>query len=158
MDVKTIDVDNPKNEKELEVATRIDPIDVIVGEKISIRRRLLGLSQQDVAKASGVSIQQIQKYEKAINRVSSSRLYHFAKILKIASIDYFFPKVQEEINTPLTFAEGDESFDYDVDSSIKEKEVLSLVKEFSRIKDHNVRRLFLELIKSVATINYVKNI
>lgn len=66
-----------------------DPIDVAVGARIRLLRKLRGLSQQALAESAGVTFQQIQKYEKGTNRVSSSRLHQIARVLKVAPT-YFF--------------------------------------------------------------------
>jgi transcriptional regulator with XRE-family HTH domain len=67
-----------------------DPIDVEVGSKIKAQRRLRGMSQDTLAAALGVTFQQIQKYEKGTNRVSSSRLAVIAKTFGVPP-SYFFP-------------------------------------------------------------------
>lgn len=70
----------------------INEIDVIAGDKLKKRRTMLGMSQADIAEAVGVTFQQIQKYEKGTNRISASRLYQFAKLLKVEP-NYFFDNV-----------------------------------------------------------------
>lgn len=64
-------------------------VDIHAGKRLRIRRCLLGISQQVLAEQSGVSFQQIQKYEKGINRISAGRLYEFSVILGVPT-DYFF--------------------------------------------------------------------
>ena len=68
---------------------RADNIDKLVSRRIKMRRMMLGLSQHDLGKAVDVSIQQIQKYEKATNRISSGKLYTLARFLKVP-ITYFY--------------------------------------------------------------------
>jgi transcriptional regulator with XRE-family HTH domain len=65
------------------------PIDVLVGEAIRTRRRMLGLTQADVAEPVGIKFQQLQKYETGYNRVSASRLWGIAKVLRVP-VSYFF--------------------------------------------------------------------
>ena len=67
-----------------------DPIDVEVGAKIKARRRLLGMSQDGLANILGVTFQQVQKYEKGTNRISSSRLAVVANAFGVPP-SYFFP-------------------------------------------------------------------
>ena len=69
--------------------SKVNEIDKFVGQRLTLRRRILGFSQQDLEKATRVTIQQIQKYEKSTNRITSGKLYQFAKLLKVP-IDYFF--------------------------------------------------------------------
>ncbi len=68
---------------------RVDYIDRLVGEQLKRRRVLLGYSQEDLGKVANVSVQQIQKYESSYNRISSRKLYDFAKFLDVP-VDYFF--------------------------------------------------------------------
>ena len=58
-----------------------NPVDVYVGTRLKIRRLELGLSQNKIGEMTGITFQQVQKYEKGSNRIGSSRLYEFAKIL-----------------------------------------------------------------------------
>src|SRR4029434_409913 len=69
-----------------------NPIDVHVGSRIRLRRTLLGMSQERVAEGIGLTFQQVQKYEKGANRVSSSRLYDLAGILDVP-LAYFFDEM-----------------------------------------------------------------
>lgn len=62
--------------------TRIDPIDLAVGQRMRIRRKQLGLSQSALAESLGVSFQQVQKYERGANRVSASTLVRVARTLQ----------------------------------------------------------------------------
>ncbi len=67
----------------------IGPIDVHVGKRICARRKLLQLSQKQMAEKLGITFQQIQKYEKGVNRIGAGRLYSIATILGV-DIDYFY--------------------------------------------------------------------
>ena len=72
-----------------EINKEIQAIDGIVARNIKIRRKMLGLSQTEIGDHLEVSVQQVQKYEYAKNRISSGKLYKIAQLLK-APIDYFF--------------------------------------------------------------------
>lgn len=76
---------------------RADNIDKLVSRRIKMRRMMLGLSQHDLGKAVDVSIQQIQKYEKATNRISSGKLYTLARFLKVP-ITYFYNQAEDSSN------------------------------------------------------------
>ena len=69
-----------------------NPIDVHVGSRIRLRRTLLGMSQERLAEAIGLTFQQVQKYERGANRVGSSRLYDLARVLDVP-IAYFFDEM-----------------------------------------------------------------
>ena len=73
-----------------------NPVDIYVGERIKIRRNVLNLTQEELAKLSGLTFQQIQKYEKAINRIGASRLWDMAQVLGV-SVDFFFSDMPFEI-------------------------------------------------------------
>ena len=74
-----------------------NPIDVHVGARIRLRRTLLGISQSALAEAIGLTFQQVQKYEKGMNRVSSSRLMDMANALDV-SISYFFDEMSAAVS------------------------------------------------------------
>lgn len=69
-----------------------DQVDVIVGRRLRHRRRLLGMTQQELAALCGVSFQQVQKYECAYNRMSVAMLWKLACALGV-SVEYFFPDI-----------------------------------------------------------------
>ena len=73
----------------METKGRADHMDQLVSKRLKIRRMMLGLSQQDLSNAVAVSIQQIQKYEKATNRISSGNLHAFDNFLNVP-VNYFF--------------------------------------------------------------------
>jgi transcriptional regulator with XRE-family HTH domain len=75
------------------------PVDRFVGEQVRKRREELGLNQSDLARQIGLTFQQVQKYEKAANRISSSKLFQIAEVLK-APIEWFYPKGGETVETP----------------------------------------------------------
>jgi len=82
-------------------ATRIKlvrprPVDAHVGARVRLRRTMLGMSQEKLAQALGLTFQQVQKYERGTNRVGSSRLYELSKILDVP-IQYFFDEMPAEI-------------------------------------------------------------
>jgi len=120
------------------------PVDVHVGSRLRLRRRMLRISQESIGKAIGVTFQQIQKYEKGVNRVGSSRLYAFAKILSVP-IAFFFEDFSE--NTQEGFAESPAAFDH---GRMDSKETANLVSYYYQISDPTVRRKVMGIIKSLA--------
>jgi transcriptional regulator with XRE-family HTH domain len=129
--------------------TRVDSIDEHVSKQLRQRRMLLGVSQQEVAKALGLSVQQIQKYETGENRLSSSKLYQIAKSLQ-APVEYFFEGIDSYGSSALAEEKNDFIFD---DKNISEKEILNLINSFKTIEDHAVRKHILDLVKSLAKKN-----
>ncbi|NRB11393.1 MAG: helix-turn-helix transcriptional regulator [Rickettsiaceae bacterium] len=135
--------------KKLETKGRADNIDQLVSKRLKMRRMMLGLSQHDLGKAVNVSIQQVQKYEKATNRISSGKLHAFAKFLKVP-VNYFFDQ-SELNNNPIgtIFAEDQEKYEVESKGMVSEKEIVTLVKAFIEIKSPQVRKKFVDLMKAV---------
>ena len=119
-----------------------NPIDVHVGKRIRIRRLLLGMNQETLANALGLTFQQVQKYEHGANRVSASRLSAMAEILG-APISYFFG----DLPTSGTEVSADDKARRE---QLEHPETLDLIRLYYAIPDANVRRQFLEMVKSIA--------
>lgn len=81
---------------DIAIDTGIGPMDAHVGGRICARRRLLQLSQKEMADALGITFQQVQKYEKGVNRIGAGRLYNIAQLLGV-DVDYFFDDVGPEV-------------------------------------------------------------
>src|SRR5437899_668362 len=73
-----------------------NPIDVHVGSRIRLRRTLLGMSQEKLGEAIGLTFQQVQKYERGANRVGSSRLFDLARVLDVP-VSYFFEDMEASV-------------------------------------------------------------
>lgn len=125
-----------------------DPIDVHVGSRVRMRRKLLGMSQEKLGKALGLTFQQIQKYEKGANRIGSSRLYKLSHIMDVP-VGYFFEDMQEETvkRARGLSTVGSEAFEQD---KLAEHETLELVRAYYKITDPKVRKKTFELIKAFA--------
>ena len=80
------------------MAKDIHPVDVFVGQRLRQRRISLGITQEDMANALGLSFQQVQKYEKGMNRMSSSRLWEIGRIVGV-EVAYFFEGMTDDIAT-----------------------------------------------------------
>ena len=74
--------------------SRPSPIDIYVGSRIRLRRTLLGMSQERLGDALGLTFQQVQKYERGVNRVGASRLFEISRVLEVP-ISYFFDDMPE---------------------------------------------------------------
>ena len=123
-----------------------NPIDIHVGSRVRLRRMMLGMSQEKLGEALGITFQQIQKYEKGTNRVGASRLQHIATVLKVP-VSFFFEDAPGTPDDAAGFAEQPHSYVVDFLSS---SEGLSLNKAFVRIKDGRVRRRIVDLVQSLA--------
>ncbi len=112
-----------------------------------MRRTLLGLSQEKLGEAVGITFQQLQKYERGANRISASRLYHLSQVLDVP-IGYFFeemPALEEPAAEGAAMVQvPDEPDEFE---SMARRETLELVRAYYRIGDAQVRRRAFELIK-----------
>ena len=122
------------------------PVDQHVGSRVKLRRMILGMSQDSLGKSLGLTFQQIQKYEKGVNRIGASRLFELSELLEVP-IQFFYDDYGA--GAPAQgFAEGDaaEAFMELVNSP----EGVQLCRHFAEIKDPKVRKRVLELVKSIS--------
>ncbi|HIK65381.1 MAG TPA: XRE family transcriptional regulator [Henriciella marina] len=120
-----------------------DNTDLHVGKRLRRRRRLLGLTQQELASQVGVRFQQIQKYECGANRMTSSRIFDLSTALNV-SVQYFFDGIEQD---DLLAANDADTMDGDI---LSQKETLELVRAYYRLGERPRRRL-LELAKALET-------
>ena len=129
-----------------------NPVDIHVGARLRLRRTLLGMSQDKLGQALGLTFQQIQKYERGANRIGSRRLYQLGQILDVP-VSYFFDDMTEDIATPHRRhgAKGlaDQAQQLYVDDSLTRRETLELARAYYRIPDPKVRKQLFELTKSL---------
>ena len=126
------------------------PIDVHVGARLRQRRTLLGMTQTNLGDAIGVTFQQMQKYERGTNRISSSRLYALARVLDVP-IAYFFDDMSSEVAASSPAQGGGKAKkppSYEPDPMHKQ-ETLELVRAYYKITDPEVRKRLRELIKAL---------
>ena len=123
-------------------------VDVHVGSRVRLRRTLLGMSQEKLGVAVGLTFQQIQKYERGANRIGSSRLYQFSQVLDVP-VSFFFDDMPPEVSgAPMTLSDGGQ-VPYKTDQFTK-RETLELVRAYYRIGDQGVRKRVFELVKAIA--------
>ena len=119
-----------------------NPIDVHVGARIRMRRLLLGMNQETLANALGLTFQQVQKYEGGANRVSASRLSAMAEILGVP-ISYFFGDLRPD---DAEISPEDRQWrEY-----LQRPETIEFIRLYYAIPDPKVRRQFLDMAKTVA--------
>ena len=129
--------------------TRRDPnfIDVHVGNRIRVRRQLIGMSQEKLGEALGITFQQIQKYEKGTNRVGASRLQAISTILNVP-VSFFFEDAPGV--AALTGGMAEASSTSFVVDFLNSAEGLQLNRAFAKIGDAKVRRKIIDLVKALA--------
>jgi len=122
------------------------PVDIHVGSRVRLRRTLLGLSQEKLGEAIGLTFQQIQKYERGANRIGSSRLYDLSRVLDVP-ISFFYDDMNDDLREgrPVTAGTSEEDAD-----PLTRRETLELVRAYYRVTNESVRKRLFELTKSLA--------
>jgi transcriptional regulator with XRE-family HTH domain len=119
-----------------------DPVDVHVGRRLRLRRASLGMSQDRLGEAIGLTFQQIQKYERGINRIAAGRLYEIGHVLGVP-VAFFFEEMPASggigARSPLREA-----------VALAKPEVVELAQAFDHIGDERVRRRLLDLVKAIS--------
>ena len=130
-----------------------NPIDIHVGSRIRLRRTLLGMSQQKLGEAIGLTFQQVQKYERGTNRVGSSRMFELARVLDVP-VSYFF----EEMGSDVAARGRQHAFGIASEAPanagsadpMTKRETLELVRAYYKITDTKVRKRLFEMTKALA--------
>ena len=123
-----------------------NPVDKYVGSRVRMRRIMLGMSQEKLGEALGLTFQQVQKYEKGTNRVGASRLQQISEILQVP-VSFLFDGGPTG-TTANGFSEG-ASPTYVADF-LATAEGLALTRAFTRIADAKLRRSIVELVEQIA--------
>ncbi len=127
-------------------------VDSHVGNRLRERRILLGLSQTRLGESLGLSFQQIQKYERGIDRISVGRLVHLAHVLDVP-ITYFFEELSDPSAAPGTNSAtgGDVLSAVATDDPMSKRETLELVRAYYQIEQPELRKHIFSLIRSIAS-------
>ena len=123
-----------------------NPIDKHVGSRVRMRRMMLGMSQEKLGDALGLTFQQVQKYEKGTNRIGASRLQQISIILQVP-VSFFFEGAPPPPGKPQGFGEAP-SPAY-VTDFLATSDGLALVKAFMRIENAKLRRRLVELVEEI---------
>jgi transcriptional regulator with XRE-family HTH domain len=130
-----------------------NPIDVHVGARVRLRRTLMGMSQEKLGEAIGLTFQQVQKYERGANRVGASRLFDLSRVLDVP-VSFFFDDMPDGVSkqSPRLINAGtvDEIVDLPGSDPMTKRETLELVRAYYRITDPQVRRRIFDLAKVLA--------
>ena len=135
-----------------------NPIDVHVGARVRLRRTLLGMSQEKLGEAIGLTFQQVQKYERGANRIGASRLFDLSRVLDVP-VSFFFDDMSEDVQqqSPVHIIKGpmglsEDPAPYEPDP-MSRRETLELVRAYYNIQDPQVRRRVYELAKALAAVS-----
>ncbi|MFN3890057.1 MAG: helix-turn-helix domain-containing protein [Beijerinckiaceae bacterium] len=126
-------------------------VDVNVGARVRTRRLAVGLTQDKLAKAVGITFQQIQKYEKGVNRIGAGRLQDISRVLG-APVSFFYADLPDVMNERVREARPDERppAPKAPEPSEQSAEALRLIKGFLKIKDPEVRRHVMALVEALS--------
>ncbi|NJM55403.1 MAG: helix-turn-helix transcriptional regulator [Verrucomicrobiae bacterium] len=132
-------------------ARRANLIDTHVGQRLRLRRMLLGMSQEKLGEQLGLTFQQVQKYEKGVNRVGASRLFDLAHVLGVP-VQYFYDELDPSSVDANGQARGfaERSTETYVVDFLGTREGLELNKAFARVSEPRVRRAIIDLVRSLA--------
>ncbi len=126
-----------------------NPIDIHVGSRVRLQRMLRGISQEKLGERLGLTFQQVQKYEKGVNRIGASRLFDLANVLGVP-VQFFYdeaPLIEGRATPQMGLAER--SADAYVFEFLNTREGLELNRAFARITDAKARRAVLDLVRAM---------
>ena len=124
-----------------------NPVDTHVGSRVRLRRMLLGMSQEKLGDAMNLTFQQVQKYEKGVNRIGASRLFHISKILDVP-VQFFFEEAPRPDGAAVTGMAEPESESFILEF-LNSREGLELNRAFVKIGDAKVRKSVVDLVRAL---------
>ena len=127
-----------------------NPIDAHVGSRVRMRRMMIGMSQEKLGDGLGITFQQVQKYEKGINRVGAGRLQQISNILQ-TPVAFFFEEAPHLAGAPILAGLDEAPSPTYVSDFLATSDGLALIKAFVRIPDNKLRRRIVELVKQLAS-------
>lgn len=142
--------DGYDDESETERGSRkANPIDAHVGTRVRLRRMLLGMSQEKLGEHLGLTFQQVQKYEKGVNRIGASRLFDLSRVLGVP-VQFFYDEAPSDIApTGLAPGFGERPAESFVIEFLSTRDGLELNKAFVKITDPRVRRSVVDLVRAL---------
>lgn len=126
-----------------------DPIDRHVGSRVRMQRVLMKMSQEKLGDALGLTFQQVQKYEKGLNRIGASRLQQISKTLNVPP-SFFFEGAPTSAAPPAAESADDDGSSQGVVDFLSTAEGLHLNRSFARIRNAKVRKRIIELVAALA--------
>ena len=126
-----------------------NPIDIHVGARVRLRRNLLGMYQETLAKAVGVTYQQLQKYERAVNRISASRLFNLSRALDVP-VSFFFEDMPSDAASARQVKLFSERIAGKLDHDLLSKrETVALIRTYCGATDLRMRKRLFVLMKDL---------
>lgn len=124
-------------------------IDRRVGERVKLRRILLGFTRHDLGKAVDVSVQQIHKYETATNRISCSKLYNLARFLRVP-VNYFFEMLDSQKSSYDVSSVAEDDAEFVRGDEATERELLRMMQIYKRVKSPIARKKIVDLVEVIS--------
>ena len=131
-----------------------NPVDKYVGSRVRMRRIMLGMSQEKLGEALGLTFQQIQKYEKGTNRVGASRLQQISEVLQVP-VSFLFDGGPSGI--AVSDASAESASPAYIADFLATSEGLALTRAFTRIPDSKLRRSIVDLVVQIADREAAEN-
>jgi len=127
------------------------PVDVHVGQRIKLRRTLMGMTQGKLGECIGLTFQQLQKYERGANRVSASKLWQLGNVLKVP-ISFFFDDMPQSVKDAFPDYQGETSESYIPEEhlTLHRRQTLELVRTFSKLQDPTIRKRIIDVVRAIA--------
>ncbi|MDX2159313.1 MAG: helix-turn-helix transcriptional regulator [Hyphomicrobiaceae bacterium] len=141
------------DDTESKSSRRPNPVDVHVGSRVRLRRMLLGISQEKLGERLGLTFQQVQKYEKGVNRIGASRLYDLCNVLSVPVSFFYEGLASNEARLQPTPGFAEAPTEANILEFLSTREGLELNKAFARIQDAKTRRAILELVRALAGLD-----
>jgi transcriptional regulator with XRE-family HTH domain len=126
-----------------------NPTDKHVGARVRMRRMMLGMSQEKLGDALGLTFQQVQKYEKGANRIGASRLQQIAEILQVP-VSFFFEGAPSAPGHSGSGGASEAPSPAYVSDFLATSDGLALTKAFMRIKNPKLRRRIVDLVEQIS--------
>jgi transcriptional regulator with XRE-family HTH domain len=133
------------------------PVDVHVGQRVKLRRTLMGMTQGKLGESIGLTFQQVQKYERGANRVSASKLWQLGNVLDVP-VAFFFEDMPQSVRDSFPGYEG-ETAESDIPEehlTLHRRQSLELVRTFSRLQAQVLRKRVIDMVRAIAESETVK--
>jgi len=142
------------SDKQRKTKGKPDYMDVHVGKRLKICRSLLGLSQEKLADAIGLTFQQVQKYERGINRISAGRLYQFSRILNVP-VTYFYEHYQNDNGSNnASYGMSDNPQDgFQMEDPLQDRNIIKLIAAYQANESDDLREEVISFAKKMAALS-----
>lgn len=127
-----------------------NPIDIHVGARLRLRRLVLGMSQEKLGEELGLTFQQVQKYEKGVNRIGAGRLFEISRVLDVP-VGYFYDELEDRGGQEAETDFGERPTPMLAHDILNSSEGLNLVRHFLQIENLHIRRRILELVRALSS-------